>query len=378
LERHATGKALRRLMVSLVGCAAALALWAPAAPAVTIGPPIGNLPVNVDADCDDKNVILWVLPPAPPSCSLLGNDPTGAWTSQVPRGQWVIHTARVRTGPRVGPMVFTVIRAMRSQAGAGGIICCSTPVESQVFTPAPNGVNAVPVNLPVKNTVDIVEGEPIEVVDYLGVSLLNTTSSVPVHLPAQGGFGSSSLTSFIAPAIRRGQERLADGTLFALGGFPPNVLLVNGEADPVGAGGGGGGGGGAGGAPAVSALDVARAAFRAAGRGGSVRTAAKVGTMVTYGLSAAGKVAFTVERRGAGRKAGGKCRKRTRANAARKRCDMRLKGSFKHNGAAGPNSFTFTGRLKGRKLKPGRYNLVAKPSGAGAKAKRAKFKIVAR
>ena len=29
--------------------------------------------------------------------------------------------------------------------------------------------------------------------------------------------------------------------------------------------------------------------------------------------------------------------------------------------------FVFTGRLKGRKLKPGRYNLLAKPAAAGAK-----------
>ena len=38
-------------------------------------------------------------------------------------------------------MVFTVIRATRSQAGAGGLICCTTPVESRVFTPRPNAIN---------------------------------------------------------------------------------------------------------------------------------------------------------------------------------------------------------------------------------------------
>ncbi len=369
MERGSTARVGRRLAVAVVGCAVALALGAPAGQAVTIGPPIANLPANVAPGCDDPNIILWVIPPPPPSCTLLGNDPTGAWTSQVPRGEWVIRTARVRTGPRVGPMVFTVIRATRSQAGAGGLICCRTPVESQVFTPAPNSVNEVPVNLPVKNTVDVIDGEPIETVDYLGISLLTAgTTSVPMHVPAAGGFGSSSMTSYIAPAIRAGQERLSDGTVMF-----NNVLLVNGEADPAGGGGGGGGG-----APGVTGFDLARAAFRAAARGGSVRAAAKVGTKVSYSLSAAGTVGFTVERRGAGRKVGGKCRKRTSANAARKRCDLRLKGSFKHQGAAGPNSFVFTGRLKGRKLAPGRYNLVAKPAGAGAKASRAKFRIVAR
>jgi hypothetical protein len=373
MDRHSTRRTVRRLAIAVAGGLGALAAWAPIGGAVTIGPPLEALPANTNFDCDDQSFILWVIPPPPPSCTLLGSDPGLAWTSQVPRGEWVIRLARVRTGPRVGPMAFTVIRALRSQAVGpqgqpSGIICCSSPVESQVFVPAPNSVNAVPVNLPVKNTVDLVDGEPVETVDYLGISLLDTNSSVPMHVAAPGGFGSASLTSYIAPAMRAGQERLADGTV-------PfnNVLLVNGEADPV-----GGGGPGSAGAPAVTALDLARAAFRAAGRGGSVRAAAKVGSRVDYALSTAGKVRFTVERRGAGRRQGGKCRARTRANRNRKRCDLRLKGGFSHSGAAGANRFTFTGRLRGRKLRPGRYNLVGRPAVKGAGADRARFRIVRR
>ncbi len=350
----------------LTGCAAAALLWAPASSAVTIGAPL-NLPANVNPDlgCD---AIFSVIGP-PPSCTFLGNDSQGAWTSQVPRGEWVIRLARVRTGPRVGPMVFTVIRATRSQAGAGGLICCHVPVESQVFTPAPNSINAVPVNLPVKNTVDVIDGEPIETVDYLGISLLTLGSSAPAYVPAQGGFGSSANTSYIAPAVRAGQERLADGTL---GG---NILLVNGEADPASVGGGGGGGGVVG-APALSALDLARAAFIAAARGASVRAAAKVGTTVSYTLSTPAPVTFTVERRKAGRRAAGKCRKPTSRNRTGKRCNLRQKGSFKHQGSQGANSLVFTGRLRNRKLRPGGYNLVAKPAGSNAKPTRVKFRIV--
>ncbi len=48
---------------------------------------------------------------------------------------------------------------------------------------------------------------------------------------------------------------------------------------------------------------------------------------------------------------------------------MTLKGSFSRNGVAGRNSFHFTGRLNGRKLKPGRYRLVATPSVGGRKGK---------
>ena len=302
--------------------------------------------------------------PIAPSCTFLGNDVSGAWTSQVPRGEWVIRTARVKTGPRVGPMVFTIIRATRSQAGAGGLICCRVPVESQVFTPAPDALNTVPVNLPVKNTVDVIEGEAIETVDYLGISLLTLDSSAPAHIPPGG---TSANTSYIAPAVRAGQERINDGTL---GG---NILLVNGEAQPNAAGGGAAG-------VILDTLTFARAVFRVARRGGSVTAAAraKVGTKVTYTLSTAAPVRFTVERRRAGRRVKGKCRKRTGKNSKRKKCNLRLKGSFTHQGKAGTNSFTFTGRLRKRKLKPGRYNLVAKPAGANTKAKRGKFRIVRR
>jgi hypothetical protein len=223
------------------------------------------------------------------------------------------------------------------------------------------------VNLPVKNTVDVINGEPIETVDYLGISIDNS-SSTPMARPP----GTSANTSYIAPAIRAGQERTADGTVMF-----NNILLVNGEAVPAGAGGGGGGA-----VPAtVDAFDFALARFRAAAGGGSVGAAsrrAKVGGKVTYRLSTAAPVKFTVERRGAGRKVRGKCRTPTRKNHTRKKCDLLLKGSFTHQGKQGANSFLFTGRLRNHKLKPGRYNLVAKPVGSTAKARRAKFTIVAR
>jgi virginiamycin B lyase len=124
--------------------------------------------------------------------------------------------------------------------------------------------------------------------------------------------------------------------------------------------------------------------FRAARRGGSVRAARrrhKVGTTVRFRLSEAATVRFRVERRNAGRRVRGKCRKRTRRNRRARKCNLRLKGSFKWAGKAGSNRFRFTGRLRGRKLKPGRYYLVARSTdsvGNRSKAKRVKFRIVRR
>ena len=214
-----------RRAVSLLAAASAAAMLLPsAAGAVTVGAPLGA-PANQIEGCE--YVVLPSLRPlgVPASCTFLGVDSAGAWTAQTPPGSWTITTARVRTGPRVGPMVFTVLRALRSQAGSppAGIICCTTPVESQVFTPAPNTVNEVPVNLPVVNTVEDIEGEPVEVVDYLGISLLDLNSSVPFNVAG----GSTANASFIAPAIRAGQQRLVDGTL------PAATVLVNGEYQPA-------------------------------------------------------------------------------------------------------------------------------------------------
>jgi hypothetical protein len=215
---------MRRALSLLAAASAAAMLLPSAAGAVTVGAPLGA-PVNQVEGCE--YVVLPSLRPfgVPPSCTFLGVDSAGAWSTQTPPGSWTITTARVRTGLRVGPMVFTVLRALRSQAGSppAGIICCTTPVESQVFVPARNTVNEIPVNLPVVNTVEDIEGEPVEVVDYLGISLLDLNSSVPFSVAA----GSTANASFIAPAIRAGQQRLVDGTL------PAATVLVNGEYQPA-------------------------------------------------------------------------------------------------------------------------------------------------
>ncbi len=50
----------------------------------------------------------------------------------------------------------------------------------------------------------------------------------------------------------------------------------------------------------------------------------------------------------------------------------------RRTGIAGKNSFRFTGRLNGRKLKPGRYRLLATPTAGGLKGKASStgFRIV--
>jgi hypothetical protein len=131
--------------------------------------------------------------------------------------------------------------------------------------------------------------------------------------------------------------------------------------------------------PVLSGLRLSRKRFRPAKSGGSV-AAVKRRTTVTYSLNAAARVIFRVQRRSSGRRVGGKCVRVTPGNRTRKTCTrfVARKGSFGVDSLAGPNRFRFTGRLRSRKLRPGRHRLVARPqngAGRGAVA-HAAFRIV--
>ena len=129
----------------------------------------------------------------------------------------------------------------------------------------------------------------------------------------------------------------------------------------------------------IQSLALGSKTFKAVNAGGSIFSKAKprvaIGTSVSYRLSAAATATFSVERATKGRKAGKKCRKQTRKNRQRKRCTRfkAVKGGFAHAGAAGPNRFKFSGRIRSKALKPSRYRLVAR---AGPTVRRASFRIV--
>ena len=134
--------------------------------------------------------------------------------------------------------------------------------------------------------------------------------------------------------------------------------------------------------PSITGYRLSPATFAAASKGPSVAAVrkAKVGTTVRYTLSEFATVRFAVERASSGRRVRGACRPPTRRNQRRSPCTSyrRLKGSFTHAEEQGPNRFKFTGRLRGRKLEPGRYRLVATATDAAgnrSKPKRVRFTI---
>jgi hypothetical protein len=136
-------------------------------------------------------------------------------------------------------------------------------------------------------------------------------------------------------------------------------------------------------AAVLSRLRLSPSLFRAAARGASIAARRPIGTRVSYRLSESALVRLTVERAAPGRRVGGRCRRPTARNRNRPRCVryVVLRGSFTHAGNPGPNRFKFRGRLRGRKLRPGKYRLRAQavdPAGNVSKLARTPFRIVRR
>ncbi len=88
---------------------------------------------------------------------------------------------------------------------------------------------------------------------------------------------------------------------------------------------------------------------------------------VSYKLTIAGRVTFTVKQELAGRLTKGRCVPVSRTNQKQHRCArlVPLGGSFVRTSAAGTTTFTFNGQLAGRKLAPGSYQLTASPTATG-------------
>jgi hypothetical protein len=125
-------------------------------------------------------------------------------------------------------------------------------------------------------------------------------------------------------------------------------------------------------APRFLSLALSPTAFAAFSSGPSVRSAGARGTRVSYRLSEAARATFRVQRALAGRRVDGRCVRPTRANRGKPPCERyrTLRGSFSHRGTAGLNRFRFSGRLAGRKLRPGGYRFVVTAKDAAGNTSR--------
>ena len=138
-------------------------------------------------------------------------------------------------------------------------------------------------------------------------------------------------------------------------------------------------------APRLRSLRLAPTTFRTAASGPSARATPRkrppsTGTVVSFTIDVAGAITYRVARVRGGRRVGGRCAAPTRSNRRATRCTrfVALSGSFTRSARSGRNSFRFTGRIGGRRLAPGSYQLRASPRAGGRNGTtvRASFRVV--
>jgi hypothetical protein len=101
---------------------------------------------------------------------------------------------------------------------------------------------------------------------------------------------------------------------------------------------------------------------------------------VSYALTSAARVTFTVKRRVPGRLSKGRCVQPTKANHKHRACTrlLAVAGRITVTAKAGSHRFTFKGQIGGKELGPGSYQLLATPTSGGQRnsPSTASFRIV--
>ncbi|HEV2811635.1 MAG TPA: choice-of-anchor Q domain-containing protein, partial [Solirubrobacteraceae bacterium] len=133
--------------------------------------------------------------------------------------------------------------------------------------------------------------------------------------------------------------------------------------------------------PATFAVNPAGRAETAVPRAvAAQRRRVRRGTTFRYRLTEAARVVFAIQRARSGRRAGGRCRKPTRANRRRARCTRWvLVGRFAQQAAAGETRKAFSGRIGTKRLGRGRHRAVlvaTDAAGNRSAARRLTFRIV--
>ncbi len=115
----------------------------------------------------------------------------------------------------------------------------------------------------------------------------------------------------------------------------------------------------------ISALTISPDAFLPAPSGATISTARhkprkKYGAKVSYRDSQLTTSTFTILRRSSGRRQGSSCRRPSRRNRHGRRCTLLIRiGAFTHADRTAAISLHFSGRVKGRRLPAGSYELEA-------------------
>jgi uncharacterized delta-60 repeat protein len=209
------------------------------------------------------------------------------------------------------------------------------------------------------------------------IGRLDGSTGSPDPSFASGGQGLRQLDSGTAPSSEFNAIALQpDGNVVAAGLAGSRVVVArlmgastSGGGPSDGSGGGGGGGGnGTLRVPenlvaTLSKLGISPATFAAAPSGPSIAKA--VGARVAYENTQAATTMLTVLKRTRGVRHKGRCVKPSRHRHGKSCARWVAVGRFTHADEVGLNSFHFTGRVYGHKLRPGRCRLRARPRFAG-------------
>lgn len=169
------------------------------------------------------------------SCTFESQNPSTGESGFPPAGRGLVTKVRVKVGPTTGPMQIVVEQALRkdnpSDPGHPTYACCKAVQLSQVFTPAPNAITEVPVNLSVRQDIspDPATGNYVD--QHLALSVLAPNVPIPAASDPGASFGAWT------PAWTLGQERV--DTYAGVGA----TILFNADwvACPTGRGAGGAG-----------------------------------------------------------------------------------------------------------------------------------------
>jgi hypothetical protein len=196
----------RRILAVLVAAAAALLLAAPASSsATTFGANLSRAPVD-DWSCSYLFGYFSFGTVNSPSCTVESQNLSTGESGFPPAGQGVVTKVRVRVGSQTGPMQIVVEQALRKDKsydpGHPDYACCKAIQLSQVFTPAPNAITQVPVNLSVRQDIAPDPSTGYYVDQHLALSVLSPNVPIPLADDPQGNLGGWS------PAWSLGQERV--------------------------------------------------------------------------------------------------------------------------------------------------------------------------
>ena len=201
------GRLTARALLAVMSCAVVLAV-APVAGADTFGSPL-RAP-NYPYGCTEVYTPGLSVIPFPAASSCIWGDvpaPTEVSTTQnvtfAPSivGTGTVTQVRIEAGNSTGPMQLVVMRSLYENTltiGKPNDACCIPVAQSQVFTPTPNAVTTVPVDLPMREDPTPAQTDITTIADFdtLTLAVLAPGVQVPLYSTGDTYLGSPAPADF--------------------------------------------------------------------------------------------------------------------------------------------------------------------------------------